>query len=244
MSKSLTAFFATFGLTLLLGCVPPPQAQMVYPPAPTLAQVPVPTAFALNTQQKMQAIHHWEVLAEDVAGKIADVLDRRVIERQFPVHVASSGATPFAKSFHALLITKLVGKNIAVTSSIENAMVLDFDIEMVRHGKRGTRTANGLYRALAPGVHVQKESLHLANDQTGLENEAMIRAAEVNVDAGYYTFEIPQSEVIITSSLVYNDTFLMRDSSMYYIDDTSWWHYKQRIFHGDPHIVNYQLVDR
>lgn len=244
MSRTLSSFFTVFGLTLLLGCAPPPQVQVAYPPLPVLAQVPVPTAYPLNTQQKMQSIHHWEVLAEDVARKIAEVLDHRVVERQFPVHVAPSGATPFAKSFHSLLITKLVEKHVAVTSNIENAMTLDFDIDIVRHGHGLTRTAKGLYRALAPDVYVQREALVPADGQPGLVNEAMLRSSEVNVDAGVYTFEVPRSEILITSSLLYHDTFLMRDSSIYYINDASWWHYKQQVLHKDPNIVNYQLVDR
>lgn len=244
MLKMLSAIFVAVMLASLAGCAAPRQTPVVYPPLPVLAQIPVPTAYPLNTQQKMQAVHHWEVLAEDVACKIVDVLERRVVERQFPVHVAPSGATPFAKSFHSLLITKLVEKHVAVSNSTENAMVLDFDIDIVRHGERVRRTAKGLYRALAPDVYVQRESLAPGDGRPDLVNEAMLRAAEMNVDAGVYTFEAPRSEILITSSLLYQDAFLMRDSSIYYINDASWWHYTQRVFHKDPNIVNYQLVDR
>lgn len=242
MSRYLTTLLAILSLAVIPCCAPP--QQVVYRPTPVLSQVPVPTAYPLNTQQKMQAIHHWEVLAEDIARKILTILDKRVIERQFPVYVSPSGTTPFAKSFHSLLITRLVENNISVSNSIANAMILDFDMEIVRHGERVARTAKGLYRALAPNVYVQRESLMPAEGQHAFVNESMLMAAEMNVDSGFYTFDVPRSEVLITSSLLYNDAYIMRDSSIYYINDAEWWHYTQRVFHKDPNVVNYRLVDR
>jgi hypothetical protein len=226
------------------GCATPQPVQMVYTPLPVLSQVPVPTAYPLKTQPKMQAVHHWEVLAGDVAQRVHEALERRILERQFPVHVAPSGTTPFAKSFHALLITKLVERNISVSSGFTNAMVLSFDIEMVRHGNRVLRTGKGIYKALAPDVFVQRSSLLTPDGHGVLVNQAMLEAAEVNVDSGAYTHDLPRMEVLITSSLVFEEHFLMRDSSIYYINDSEWWHYKQHALPSQPATVNYQLVDR
>lgn len=231
------------GLLFSLGCAPRP-VQVVYPPLPVLAQVPVPTAYPLKAQQKMQAVQHWEVLAEDVACQVHEALERHVLERQFPVHVAASGTTPFAKSFHSLLITKLVEKNIAVSSGFANAMVLSFDLDMVRHGDRLTRTSKGLYKALAPDVFVQRASLLTPDGHGAVLNQAMLQAAEANVDAGAYTYSLPRMEIMVTSSLTFEDAFLMRDSSIYYINDSEWWHYKQHTLPSQPGVVNYQLVDR
>ncbi|WP_045222941.1 hypothetical protein [Desulfonatronum thioautotrophicum] len=226
------------------GCAPYHPAERMFTPLPVLAQVPVPTAFPLNTQPKMQAVHHWEVLAEDVAHQIHDVLERRVLERQFPVHVAPSGTTPFAKSFHALLITKLVDRNIAVTRSISDVLVLSFDIEMVRHGQRFLRTGKGVYKALTPDVFVHRASLITPSGGGALINQAMLEAAEVNVESGIYTHALPRMEVLITTSLAFEERFLMRDSSIYYINDTEWWHYKQHTLPSQPGTVTIRLVDR
>jgi hypothetical protein len=218
--------------------------KVVYPPLPVLAQVPVPTAYPLSTQQKMQAVHHWEVLAEDVACKVYEVLEHRMLERRFAIFVPSSGTTPFAKSFRELLITRLVEKNIAVASNHDSGMVLSFDIEMIRHGTRLTRTTKGLYKALSPEVFVRRDTTLPGDQQVEDANQAMLRTAEANVDAGVYTHALPRVEVMITTSLMFEGSYVMRDSSTYYINDKEWWHYRQSVVPGEPRVVNYQLVDR
>ncbi|WP_152555078.1 hypothetical protein [Desulfonatronum thiodismutans] len=244
MRTILLGLFLGFVLLSGPGCAKPQPVEMDYIPLPVLSQVPVPTAYPLKTQPKMQAVHHWEILAEDVAIRVHGALERRVLERQFPVHVAPSGTTPFAKSFHALLITKLVERNIAVSSGFTNAMVLSFDIETIRHGHRTLHTGPGVYKALAPGVFVQRSSLLTPDGHGALVNQTMLEAAEVNVESGAYTHDLPRMEILITSSLVFEEHFLMRDSSIYYINDSEWWHYKQHALPSQPATVNYQLVDR
>lgn len=218
--------------------------KVVYPPLPVLAQAPVPTAYPLTTQQKMQAVQHWDVLAEDVACKVHDILEHRILERQYAVYVAPSGTTPFAKSFHELLITRLVEKNIAVAASHDTGMVLSFDIEMIRHGNRLTRTSKGLYKALSPEVFVRGDTTLPMDEQVEHANQAMLRTAEANVDAGVYTHSLPRVEVLITTTLMFEGSYVMRDSSVYYINDKQWWHYRQRVAPGESGVVNYQLVDR
>lgn len=240
MFKYFSGLFVILGIAACIGCAKPHQI-----PRPTLAQVPVPTAYPLTTQQKMQAVQHWDVLARDLARRIQEVLDRRVVERQFPVYVAPSGTTPFAKSFHALLITRLVEKNVTVSSSPENALVLSFDINMVRHHPdRVARSCAGLYKALAPGVYVQRHTLGSLDPMVALGNEIMLQAAEHNVDAGMYTACPPRVEVLITTTLLSGDAFLVRDSSIYYINETDWWHYRQHASPQTPGVVTFQLVDR
>lgn len=244
MPNHVSSLLVMLGVALCTACVAP-TSNVDYIPRPTLAQMPVPTAYPLNTQQKMQAMHHWNVLAEDVARRVQEVLERRVVERQFPVYVAPSGVTPFAKSFHALLITRLVDKNIAVSKSFENALILGFDIEMIRHADRITRTGKGIYKALAPDVYVQRHALTDPGPETAWAHEAMLQAAEHNVDAGVYTYALPRLEVMITSTLLSGESFLMRDSSIYYINDADWRHYRPP--HAAPQgsgLVNFQLVDR
>jgi hypothetical protein len=245
MLKIVSGLFLVLGICLCIGCTPP-RATVQYTPRPTLAQVPVPTAYPLSTQQKMQAMSHWDVLADDVARRIHEVLEQRVVERQFPIYVTSSGATPFAKSFHALLITRLVEKNITVSNTFDNALILSFDIDMVRHAERMTRTGKGLYRALSPDVflYAQRHDFAEPGRQADWENERILQDAEMNVDAGTYTSTLPRIEVMITCTLLSDDAYLMRDSSIYYINDADWWQYKQHAVPQSPGVVNFQLVDK
>lgn len=244
MPHVLSGLLMVLAIALLAGCAPVTPQTAHHSQLPMLAQVPVPTAYPLNTQQKMQAMYHWKVLAEDIACRVYEVLERKVVERQFPVYVAPSGTTPFAKSFHALLLTSLVEKNIAVSNSFDNALILSFAIDMVRHADRITKAEKGMYRALSPDILVRRDSLAMSSPQVLLDNQAMLQAAEVNVDAGIYTHLLPRVEVMITSTLLSGDAFLMRDSSIYYINNSDWWQYRQHVLPQAPGVVNYQLVDQ
>jgi hypothetical protein len=62
------------------------------------------------------------------------------------------------------------------------------------------------------------------------------------VDAGAHTAFEPSMEVMITTSLNKNARYLMRDSSVYYINEKDWNHYKQQTNHYDPGLVNYKIV--
>lgn len=234
-------------LTLLLlinfwGCAPV-KSQMA--PRPVASQVPVPSSYALNTQQKMQAMHHWSVLADEVASRIKSVLADRVLEGRYPIYVAPSGTTPFDKNFHELLITKLVNKNLPVTDQSQEAMVMSFDIEVVKHARRVTRTNQGVYRSLAPGIIVQKDKIKGKNyPQEALANEFKLQAAEINVDSGMYTHSLPKTEIMITSSLRLNEQYIMRDSSIYYINEKEVAHYNQRAIHQPSGVINYEIVDK
>jgi hypothetical protein len=47
-----------------------PPRVVAFPAAPVASQAPVPTGYHLTTQKKMQAVEHWSLLAEDIAGQI------------------------------------------------------------------------------------------------------------------------------------------------------------------------------
>lgn len=200
------------------GCVHRQPVETMPPPEPALALIPVPTGFPMSTQATMQAVHHWEVLAEDVARRVHEALERRILERQFPVYVAPSGTTPFAKSFHALLVSRLVERGIPVSSSLAEAMILSFDIEVIRHGSRAARAARGASGDLAAG------------------EETPAPSAKIPAHS--------RMEVLITSSLVFGERFVMRNSSIYSINDVDWWHYRQHALPSQPETVTIRLVDR
>ena len=67
------------------------------PAKPVISQVPVPNAFRLSTQQKMQAVHHWKLLAEDIASHVKKNIEDGYHDTLLPmfIYVAPSGITPF-----------------------------------------------------------------------------------------------------------------------------------------------------
>lgn len=230
-------------LILIAGCAPP----IGYNHAivePTASQVPVPVAYPLSTQQKMQAMHHWRVLAEDVACRISDYLELSVFERHYPIYVAPGGTTPFEKAFYDLLITKLVERGAFVSRHKSGAMVLSFDLHMVRHSKRTIITQRGVYSSLAPGMYVQRRTPDATTPEILRTAENHVSQSRINVDSGAYTHHLPNVEIMVTTSLTRNENYIMRDSSIYYINDSDWSHYRRNVMYQDPSVVNYRLVDQ
>lgn len=212
-------------------------------PEPVASQVPVPAAYPLNTQPKMQAIHHWEVLAEDVVSRVSNFLEISVFETYYPIYVAPGGTTSFEKAFYDLLITKMVKKGIMVSKKSHEAMVLSFDLHIVRHSKRIITTQEGVYKSLAPGMYVKKQSPEKITPETINSDEIHVAGSRINVESGLYTRHLPNVEIIVTTSLTRNENYIVRDSSIYYINDADWNNYKQNVLYQDPSVVNYRLVD-
>ncbi len=171
------------------------------PPAPPMSQVPVPSAYPMSGQQKMQAVHHWQVLAQNAADAVNATMTKTFPEYQESIYVAPGGITPFDKAFHDLLITSLVEKGLVVSHNYQNPLVLSFDTQIIFHN----------------------------------------RASDVN--PGFKT-ELPDKEVMVTLSLMYKGAYMMRYSSIYYIDNPEWWHYAQKAQVGNPGVAVYKLVDR
>ena len=89
------------------------------------SQAPYPVTYTINTQQKMQAIHHWDILAEDVANQVMMTVEQHPgIETQ-PVTVLSPDEnTAFALMFHNLLASHLVKRGLVLAPSNKGSLVL------------------------------------------------------------------------------------------------------------------------
>ncbi len=215
----------------VLACSPkgPHQMEMV------LSQVPVPTGFYLKTQQKLQAVQHWKSLASDVAEKIHNRLDKKNTILNKSIYVAPSGNTPFEQGFRKLLISQLVKEGLNVTPKNKDQMLLSFEVETFKHQDRLKTTKYGTYTTLLPGMSTKK-----------LENSAEANKIKgdprKNMEAGKYILELPQREIMITTSLMYQGEFLARDSSVFYINDKEWWHYNKRKKENDYNVKTYQIV--
>jgi hypothetical protein len=168
------------------------------PVTPVMSAVPLPSPYVQTRQKKMQAVHHWSVLAKDVANMIHAKLLRTLPEYQEPVYVAPAGITPFDKAFQQLLITNLVEKGIVVSNNYNDPLVLSFDTQVVSHGRALER----------------------------------IRG------------DVPGKEVMMTLSLMFKGAYLMRKSSIYYINDSEWYHYVQKAEATVPGVSVYTLVDK
>ncbi len=213
---------------------------------PAVSQVPVPGAYPLSMQYKMQAMHHWSLLAGDITDRIKKKLETGNLEFKEPVYVIPSGTTPFEKAFRELLITRFVEKGIFVTDDLNSRILLNVDVQTVFHRREIIRTKAGVYKSLAPGLFVKRNIPLAGRGNRLLEVERSIFDARLNVEAGAYTVELPKTEIMITTSLTSENDYLMRYSAIYYIDDSEWRHYKHKSSrtHRRTAVVNYGIVDK
>lgn len=209
------------------------------------AQAPVPDAYPLTTQQKMQAMHHWSVLADDVADQIHTTLKGRLVAQNWPIYVAPSGTTPFERAFQSLLVTHLVQRNMIVSNHPSGSVVLSFDIEAVRHSQRIMHVRDRIYIRLAPDVYVYRTGFD-DQDRPGRvwRNDAVHRTWDRYHETGWYTLELPSTEVMVTSTLMYGEEYVMRDAAIYYVNESDAWHYQHPLAPEPPRSVIFQLTDR
>jgi len=213
---------------------------------PTWRDVPQPTRFKTSDQQKLQAAHHWQLIADDFAKKlvasVSDKLGGRALYVPQP-----SGEQAFVGGFRELLITSLVnmGLPVAANESDTEALVADvryniykFNPERVKetyyYGDY-TMLAAGLWAFGDAGLH-HNDALRWGTDRavfsagaklvTGaaLFGETLAYLSNENIPGGskkgrFASGPVPQSEILLTVSVADGGRFVSRYSSIYYTAD-------------------------
>jgi hypothetical protein len=196
------------------------------------AQAPIPSGYLIGTQHKMQALAHWDLLADKVAKNCAASLDHFFPQHDVRVYVAPMGTTPFAKVYREALLTRLVDYGVPIAFEPEGAALLEVGLELVTHRRVLDKTSKGLRRALDPGFRQRKNS-------AGLYEPVPVVAEE----SGYFDAPTPDSEVQITSALVHQNAYLYRDSSIFYVNGSDWSHYRLQAPQGAVELKRFSLVN-
>ncbi|MDY6994776.1 MAG: hypothetical protein SVR94_19495, partial [Pseudomonadota bacterium] len=195
--------------------------------------VPLATSYPISTQNKMQAAHHWDVLADHVAGRLANTL-----ELTFPnaavkpaLYVCSTEEqekTPFGEAFANLLTTKLVQRGLVVVNSPDssNVLTLNYDMQVLHHKDRGllypppgTFTGLGaLAWLVAYGV-----------DNWGDPELAVLpisTVADIYATKNYFFPGETNTEVIITTTVTMGQQHIFGDTNIYYVNTGDADHYE------------------
>ncbi len=198
------------------------------------SNVPKPTSFWITPQHKMQAAHHWDVIAYDVAKEVKLSLQEE--EKNDPtlrgkqIYVEPHKASLFGEVFGTLLETrlfKLFKHKTKLTENESNSLKLTYDTQMVKH--RAERFTSPLYpgailslTGLGYGVY---KAFSANSDALGLF--AAAGAAEIINDIEF-EWGVPHYEIVITTKLTKpNGTVIHRRSNIYYINDADFWHYAE-----------------
>jgi uncharacterized lipoprotein YajG len=198
--------------------------------ANTTSQVPLADSYPYSTQQKMQAAHHWDVLAEDVATRLNNHFQQANLLNH-PINVIPSNDSPFQSGFEDLLISQLVNHGFDIRDNNSEALKLKFDTQVVSHSDRGyIRPKNGAYTTLAMLATGVWAAVNIADNSTAVKDALIatgVIGTGVALDATAGNINsISNKEVIINVSLMEGEKYLMRKSGIYYINEPDDHHYK------------------
>ena len=185
------------------------------------SQIPVATNYPYTEQQKMQAPHHWEVLATEVvrqleqSNRISNGTPLLVVPKFHlpskenptiwtatkPLAVADESdrliTIPFKRAYQNYLITQLVNAGYNVVDDSRAAeLLMTFDIQLVKHNDRPVRS---------PDI-ISKIGRVLAGSADG---------AYIGIEASPY-------EVVITTSVKRGSAYVMSHTATYYINTPLW----------------------
>jgi hypothetical protein len=224
-------------LVLLVGC----------------SQVPKPSTYPYSFQRKMQAAHHWNVLADKVAGGVAANLRGGSESSAKAVYVQSDDRSPFGRAFRTFLITELTKQGISVSMTPETPLQIDWAVQLVSHNADRINPPLPLaFTALAgvaTGVGIAWEELN-TYAASGLTAGVLGLLTDFLLGTDYGP--LPHSEVIITTMITETGDkrrILARDTTPFYINDEDRWHYSSRPDNprtGMPVVVQkvYTVVNR
>ena len=194
------------------------------------SRIPESIGYPYNQQRKMQASHHWQILAEDLANKInkqliiTDNIDKAVFVKETcgdeSTPCDSHKTSSFNEAFRDLLITDLVDLGIPTRKNLsDDAVEILYKVQLVRHNTNRIRTLQpGILSSLSAAIVV------LRNAPT----ELVLLATGVAADIANTNLTINNHyEIVITTSMVLNNQYLFRASDIYYINDKDLWQYQQ-----------------
>lgn len=224
--KRLSALLLCSGVAALAGC------------AAGTSQAPVPITYPRTDQQKMQAAHHWEVLAEYEANQILS----SVKDKSKPIYVErfSTGDSKFKAVYYELLrehLTKQGG--VVIEKPMFGSVKVDCMVHVLTHTDRGyVAPAPGTYTAFGAGV-VGVSAAAAEWQPAALAALPVLLAADV-LSGGHASVE--PAEVIITTRVFEGNLVLMSDTDIFYYNPGDTNHYLDHLPVRPGQ--SFQVVDR
>lgn len=184
------------------------------------SQKPIPTTYPVSDQQKMQAAHHWDVLASYEAKLIA----KAFTSYQANLYIDKGRSqTSFHEGYEQLITSQLVQQGLSVKTTPEGAAQLSFDVSVITHkGQDSRRMAPGSWTMLAAGVAVASEAVDHWSRPVKL---LLPLAVGADLYSGNFVND-SNTEVIITTRVVEGQRILYSSSNIYYINAKDTDHYE------------------
>jgi len=173
----------------------------------------------MTYQQKMQAAHHWDVLAADVADQVRAALVADVEEADaLPAVYIESKDGVFGQAFRKMLMAHLFDDGVKVIADVtEDACLVDVNSQVITHRqRRHQRPHFGAFALIATGIRVAR---NVATKDVLIPGGV---AADLMVDTGT---TLSHREVLIATTVMKDGRYLLSKADLYYINDLDGDHY-------------------
>ncbi|HMW28622.1 MAG TPA: hypothetical protein PKE44_03525 [Plasticicumulans sp.] len=178
------------------------------------SQVPMPESYPLSYQKKMQAAHHWDLLAMHVAQRLSTQLPS---DRPVSLYVTPPRpVTTFDYALHDLVVTHLVSLGFGVSAvPMHGALQVDLKTQVVQHTCRDMRPQPGSF--VAVGGAAALGGLAARSTHAAMGAGAILLTAGEFLSGGIY--ETPNTEIIVSTSVMDGPMYRTRLRDIYYVSD-------------------------
>ena len=167
----------------------------------------------LASQQKISAAQQWGLIAEDVTEQTRlALLKADYLETATPVYVSESTNAHFDRGFRNYLITSLVNAGFNVATQQQGAIEIQYESQVIRHGDSFDPGAMGYQPGVATAGAAGLWVLRNASPTS-------LAASIVAGTDAYLAVKPTNVELLLTTSIVQGNRYLMRNTDAYYIED-------------------------
>ena len=181
--------------------------------------VPRADNYSATGQKKARAVHHWDVLADDVAGRIAGKISEWPAG-EYPIYIVPAPESSFHQGFRKLLITRLLDRGLYLSTE-PTEVLLNFDAQVVRHPTPVSNSVQLPFTALAAGVAVARDAVTYTHSPLSFVAGSLATGALLDVNRlamdGAAAGGPTRTEVLISTSLEGGSRYLARTADVYYI---------------------------
>ncbi len=179
-----------------------------------------PTAqwYPQSQQQKINAAQHWGLIAADAVEQTKIAVSGQGFAKDKPLYVTNNQGTHFDRAFRNYMITGLVNAGLPVSPGKDGAIEVTYESQVIRHGASFDPSLFGYKPGMAAGGVA---GFWILRDLARSSSSLGIAAASVAGAAGYDAYKATEPtgvELLLTTSIIQNNQYIMRNTDAYYIE--------------------------
>lgn len=179
-----------------------------------------PTAqwYQHSQQKKVNAAQHWGLIAADVVEQTKVAVNEQDLGKDKPLYVTDNTGSHFDRAFRNYMITGLVNAGLTVSPNRDGAIEITYESQVIRHGESFDPSLFGYKPGMAAtGV----AGFWVLRDLARSSSSLGIAAATIAGTAGYDVYKATEPtgvELLLTTSIIQNNQYVMRNTDAYYIE--------------------------